>query len=51
MATTLWEKYNQVNMPNLRLGDAEVNALIHYLETRSDASAAKPNAAPTARTR
>ncbi len=38
IAAALFAKYNGVNMPNLRLGDAEANAVIDYLET-ADASA------------
>src|SRR5262249_3604791 len=37
VATALFAKYNQVNMPNLRLGDADVDALLRYLETQSAA--------------
>src|SRR5215813_3141420 len=35
VATALFEKYQQVKMPNLRLADADVNALLNYLETSS----------------
>ncbi len=34
IATALFAKYRQVNMPNLRLGDADVNALLNYMEAR-----------------
>lgn len=37
IATSLYDKYKQVPMPNLRLGDPDVNALIAYLETKSAA--------------
>jgi len=32
LATLLYEQYNRLAMPNLRLGDAEVAALLSYLE-------------------
>jgi len=32
LATLLYEQYNRLAMPNMRLGDAEVTALISYLE-------------------
>lgn len=35
IATALYEQYNQVNMPNLRLADADVHAVVQYLEIRS----------------
>ena len=35
LATTLFKKYNQVLMPNLRLDDEEVNAVIGYLVSQS----------------
>jgi len=31
----LFEKYRQVNMPNLHLGDEDVNAVLNFLETSS----------------
>jgi protein SCO1/2 len=37
-AVHLFEKYRQVRMPNLRLGDDDVAALIAYLEERSQAA-------------
>lgn len=37
IATELFAKYNQVRMPNLRLGDGDVEALIVYLEAQSAA--------------
>jgi protein SCO1/2 len=38
IATALFAKYKQVNMPNLRLADAEASAVIDYLEARTGAS-------------
>ena len=35
LATTLFKKYNQVLMPNLRLDNEEVNAVIGYLVSQS----------------
>ena len=35
IATTLYNKYKQVQMPNLRLGDTDVAALIAYLDTQT----------------
>jgi len=32
LATLLYEQYNRLAMPNMRLGDAEVSALVSYLE-------------------
>ena len=34
IATALFAKYDQVIMPNLRLGDADVSALLEFLEAR-----------------
>jgi protein SCO1 len=39
IATSLYKQYNKVRMPNLRLTDADVEALIHFLE----AADATPN--------
>jgi len=39
IATALFDKYKQVNMPNLRLGTADVAALISFLETQTKANA------------
>jgi protein SCO1 len=39
LATALFAKYKQVQMPNLRLGESDVAALIAYLEAQSAASA------------
>jgi protein SCO1/2 len=38
IATALFEKYKDARMPNLRLGSADVNAVLAYLETKSSAS-------------
>src|SRR5215469_9382849 len=35
IATALYNKYNQVPMPNLRLGDPDVAALLAYLDAQS----------------
>jgi protein SCO1 len=35
IATALYAKHKQVNMPDLRLNETDVSALIHYLETRA----------------
>ncbi|MNP49462.1 Cytochrome c [compost metagenome] len=32
LAMLLYEQYNRLPMPNMRLGDAEVSALISYIE-------------------
>ena len=37
IATSLYDKYKRVPMPNLRLGDPDVDALLTYLETNSAA--------------
>ncbi len=35
IATALYTKYKQVQMPNLRLEEVEVEALVHFLETQT----------------
>jgi protein SCO1 len=35
IATALYNKYNQVQMPNMRLGDPDVAALLAYLDAQS----------------
>jgi protein SCO1 len=42
IATSLFAKYRQVVMPNLRLGDGDVAALMKYIDAQSEASRA-PN--------
>lgn len=37
VAAALFSKYKQVPMPNLRLGDGDVQALLAYIEMQSDA--------------
>ena len=37
IATALFEKYKDARMPNLRLGSADVSAVLTYLETKSSA--------------
>jgi protein SCO1/2 len=37
LATALFKKYNEVQMPNLRLADEDVNSIISYIETTSAA--------------
>lgn len=44
-ASQLFEQYNKVPMPNLALSDAEVTALVAYLESVDTGSAAAPAAA------
>jgi protein SCO1 len=39
-ATALFAKYKQLRMPNLRLGDVDVNAIISYLEKQNAAGGA-----------
>lgn len=36
LALQLYEQYNQVPMPNLRLGEIEIRALLDYLEEETD---------------
>ncbi|HEP9159992.1 TPA: SCO family protein [Pseudomonas aeruginosa] len=36
LANRLFEQYNHVPMPNLRLADSDVNALLGYLETETE---------------
>jgi protein SCO1/2 len=45
-AMGLFEKYKKVRMPNLRLGEADVDALIHFLEARSIDSRAPEKTEP-----
>ena len=42
IATSLFAKYKQVVMPNLRLGDGDVAALMKYIDAQSTAAAARP---------
>jgi len=49
VATALFEKYQQVNMPNLRLGDADANAVLNSLETSSSQKAGVINTTGTER--
>ena len=42
IATDLYNRYNKVLMPNLRLSDGDVQALIKYMEDSSKASAGQP---------
>jgi len=37
IATALFKKYNEVNMPNLRLADVDLHSLIDFLERQSAA--------------
>jgi protein SCO1/2 len=46
IAVALFEKYKQVNMPNLRLADVDVNAVISFMEARTAAS--RPSDRPAA---
>jgi len=51
IAVALYKKYNGINMPNLRLSDAELKSLIDFLAQQSaeqgkdTASTEKPGAA------
>ena len=45
IATALFEKYKDARMPNLRLGSADVNAVLTYLETKSSAPRAPERSA------
>lgn len=36
IAQGLYEQHNKTVMPNLHLSDADINALIHYLQLRTD---------------
>jgi len=49
VATVLFEKYQQVNMPNLRLGDVDANAGLNSLETSSSQKAGVINTTGTER--
>ncbi|MNG26494.1 hypothetical protein D3C84_1114910 [compost metagenome] len=41
----LFEQYNRVSMPNLRLGDTDINSLLIYLEEETERL--QPSAAAT----
>ncbi|MCO6057833.1 SCO family protein [Pseudomonas sp. MOB-449] len=45
-AMELFVRYNQVRMPNLRLGDEDVEALIHYLEQQGATSPGQAESQP-----
>ena len=45
IATALFEKYKNARMPNLRLGSADVNAVLTYLETKSSAPRSRERSA------
>jgi protein SCO1/2 len=45
IARQLFDKYKQVRMPNLRLADEEVSALLAYLDQRSRQEPASASAA------
>jgi mono/diheme cytochrome c family protein len=44
VAQGLYEQYNKTTMPNMHLSDAEVDALIHYLQLRTNERRAAANA-------
>jgi protein SCO1/2 len=49
VATELFKKYKQVNMPDLRLADVDIHALIDYMQAESankETAPAKPETAP-----
>lgn len=48
LATALFEKYKQVQMPNLRLTDGETSALIGFLESQQQAADSGANRAAPA---
>ena len=43
IAVELFKKYKQVNMPNLRLADPDIKALIDYLDTQKAAEKSAPS--------
>jgi protein SCO1/2 len=45
VATELFRKYKQVNMPDLRLADVDINALIDYMQAQSTNRTAAPEQA------
>lgn len=45
VATELFNRYRQVRMPNLRLGEEDVSMLISYIDAQSKAPAATPRKA------
>ncbi|MFU4581445.1 SCO family protein [Pseudomonas aeruginosa] len=47
-AMELFKQYNQVRMPNLRLGDEDVEVLIHYLESQGVAPPGQAGSQPPA---
>jgi len=49
IATALYTKYKQVQMPNLRLGDSDVAALIAYLDAQNRTSKVSANVSQGAR--
>jgi protein SCO1/2 len=44
IALDLFKKYKQVNMPNLRLADVDIKALIDYIEAQSEVDKTSPSA-------
>ncbi|MFZ6050184.1 SCO family protein [Pseudomonas sp. CR3202] len=46
LALELFARYNQVRMPNLRLGDDDVEALIHYLEIQGATAQGQADSRP-----
>jgi hypothetical protein len=45
VATELFRKYKQVNMPDLRLADVDINSLIDYMQAQSANRTAAPEQA------
>lgn len=43
LAMQLYEQYNRLAMPNLRLGDLEISALLTYLEEETERLQARPS--------
>ncbi|MBZ5507518.1 MAG: SCO family protein [Acidobacteriia bacterium] len=42
VATELFKKYKQVNMPDLRLADEDIHALIDYMQNQTETAAPEP---------
>jgi hypothetical protein len=49
LATELFQKYKEVQMPNLRLGDVDTARVIEYIEKKSAAAAPAKNSTNTDR--
>ncbi|MOA42951.1 hypothetical protein D3C78_1650520 [compost metagenome] len=49
LAMQLYEQYNKVEMPNLRLNDGDIEALLTYMEEETQRIQPQASAAPQAR--